>query len=791
MAYKFKRRGVYLLLSVLFGVASLWFFNIIYPLALPDQQKEFASVVLDDEGYPLRAFADKKGVWRYQVSLDDVSPEYLDALITYEDRYFYLHPGINPISFVRATWQYIYHQRIVSGASTITMQVARLLHPHQRSLLGKLQQVLRALQLEWHLSKAQILTIYINHAPFGGTVEGVQAASYQYLRKPASQLRPAEAALLTVLPQAPSRYRPDRYPQRATQARNKVIKRLVKFGLWSEQKALKVMQEPISVWKPQQPFVAPLLARRLHQKHPEKKVIKTHIQRELQQRISAYVQGYASLIGDGVSMAVLVVDNHNQHVISYVGSASMQDASRAGHVDMVKAIRSPGSTLKPLLFGLAIDQNLIHSQSLLADVPRLSSRYRPRNFTKVLAGPVTASDALQRSLNIPFVQLIEAYGEQLFVNKLAHVLQPLTIPKNKASAAVILGGAGISLESLVGLHSSFANGGWVNPLVFESLTTKSRVKGRRLLSEESAWITWKTLTGVTAPKQFRWGLSNEKRPLLAWKTGTSWASRDTWAIGSTAEYTIGVWVGRPSGEPLKGALGVKTAAPALFTVLDMLNGQHLQPERPLGVIDKEICWPDGRSVTLAKGECDRRLFALTKQGVTPRTLQVESGLAFHQAQQTVILDAITKLRLSSECGALSGIRQKVTLWPRQMEPWLSYREKRSARIPKYSPRCLAIPKQADALIIGGIEDQQQLYRLDPEPIQLMVNVSGAVGEVSWYLNGQWLSTQTKPLRLKLPEYLNGDVELVAIDVNGITGRVKFEVKDSLIRHSVIELGGEL
>ena len=571
------RNSVYSLCFICLLLITLWLANVIYPLALPDQQEDFATVVLDDEGYPLRAFADKNGVWRYHVNLDEVSPEYINALIAYEDRYFYYHFGVNPISFVRAAWQYLVNQRIISGGSTLTMQVARLLHPHERTLLGKLKQILRAFQLEWQLSKQEILSLYINYAPFGGTLEGVQAASYQYLRKPVSDLRPAEAALLAVLPQAPSYYRPDRHPKRAALARDKVIDRLSTQGEWSQQKAASVKQEPVVVWEPEQPLSAPLLARRLKQENPHKGVIKTFIQRSLQEQISRYVLDYASLQGEGVSMAVLVVDNQTQHVISYVGSSSMLDSSRAGHVDMVRATRSPGSTLKPLLFGLAIDDNLIHSQSLLADVPRLNSRYKPGNFSNGFDGPVTATRALQRSLNIPFVQLIEAYGEQKFVNKLSHVLHPLVIPGNKANAAIILGGAGTSLQSLVSLHSSFANEGWVKPLIFEDTnlaTQKSKQVGRRLMSEEAAWITWKTLTGLTPPEQFSWGLSKEIRPVLAWKTGTSWSSRDAWAIGSTKQHTIGIWVGKPDGQPLRGALGVTTAAPALFSILDMLEDDH-------------------------------------------------------------------------------------------------------------------------------------------------------------------------------------------------------------------------
>lgn len=782
---KWSRYGLYTLCLTGLLLSSLWVADRGYPLALPNDDNDFATVVLDDQGYPLRAFADQNGVWRYQVSLEDVSPDYLEALIEYEDRYFYQHPGINPFSFLRAAWQFVYNQRIISGGSTLTMQVARLLHPHERTLLGKTQQTLRALQLEWHFSKQEILTFYLNYAPFGGTLEGVQAASYQYLRKPASELRPAEAALLAVLPQAPSRNRPDRHPKRAAKARDKVIDRLVTQGVWDKQDAEKIKQEPIVVWTPEQPLIAPLLARRLQQENAHKPVIKTFIQRALQQQISSYAEDYATLQGEGVSMAVLVVNNQNQHVISYIGSSSIQDNSRAGHVDMIQAIRSPGSTLKPLLYGLAIDDNLIHSQSLLADVPRLHSHYRPGNFAKGFDGPVTASDALQRSLNIPFVQLIEAYGEQKFANKLAHVLYPLHIPNDKPNAAIILGGAGTSLESLVTLHSSFANEGLVKPLIFENETAKNTQSGRRLMSEEAAWITWDTLTGVTPPEQFSWGISKEVRSKFAWKTGTSWASRDAWAIGSNKQYTIGVWVGKPSGEPLRGALGVTTAAPALFTVLDMLVDKHLQPERPITVEDKEICWPDGRSVNLVEDQyCEQHLFALTKEGVTPQTLKIESDLAFYHATQTLMVDYKTQLRLSGECGSQRVSIKKVNLWPRQLEPWLPYKDKRTARLPKYSPNCLVIPKQEETLTIVGIEDNQQIYPQESTSIQQVVYVAGALGAVSWYLNGQWIATQTTPLHLTLDPFLNGEAELVAVDEHGVTGRVTFTIKDELILGAV-------
>lgn len=761
------------LISALLLLAALWLADSFYPLSITAKDADFATVVVDQEGYPLRAFADKNGLWRYKVKLDEVSPYYIDALLAYEDRYFYYHPGVNPFSLLRAIWQFLSNGQVVSGGSTLTMQVARILYPHQRSVTGKLQQILRALQLEWHLSKQEILTLYLNYAPFGGTIEGVQAASYLYLRKPVSELRAAEAALLAVLPQAPSRYRPDRYPKRAQQARDKVIDRLVAFQYWDKTTAGRVKQEPVSVWKPQQPFVAPLLARRLQQALAKQRLINSYINRDLQQRIASYIKDYVSLQGEDVSAAVLVVDNNTQQVIAYIGSADMADEKRAGHVDMIQAVRSPGSTLKPFLYGLAIDKGLIHSSSLLADVPRVNSYYRPGNFSDGFAGPITASDALQRSLNIPFVQLIEAYGEQDFVNKFAHVLQPLTVPENKANPAIILGGVGTTLESLVTLYSNFVNQGRVKALQFSPQIKTAA--GRELLSPEAAWITWSTLTGVEVPESYRGGLSSSQRPIIGWKTGTSWGNRDTWSIGSSKQHTIGVWVGRPSGAPLKGALGISTAAPVLFSVLTMLDAVPSAIDRPDTVEDKIICWPDGRAQSLVEGSCDRKLLAKTKQGITPRTLEIESGLTFFKSEQVLMVNKDSQLRVNDQCNTNDIEQKTVTLWPKQFEPWLVYSERRSARLPKYDNSCLAIPLKADQLTIIGIEPQQQLFAIKGISIQLMLQVAGAVGKVSWYLNGQRVAIQSGPLTLTLPEHFIGDAELVVIDESGLTGRVQFSV----------------
>jgi len=436
-----------------------------FPLVMPDKQKMYAQVVVDQNGHPLRAFPDGNNVWRYQASLEELSPLYLQALLTYEDKRFWYHPGFDPLAIVRAAISNLRHGKTVSGASTITMQVARLLHPHSKNLLGKLQQLFRAIQLEWHYSKKEILTLYCNIAPFGGTIEGVQAASYTYLNKPALDLTQAEAALLAVLPQSPTRIRPDLNPSLAQKARDKVLERMEILGRWSKETVTQAKLEQVYAVRTKIEQHAPLLSRRLVKSHSSR-VIKTTIDGELQFALEDYLSDYISTMPEQTSAAILVVDNASAQVKAYIGTAKFADEKRFGHVDMVSAIRSPGSTLKPFLYAMALDEGIIHSKSLLLDAPIKWDTYTPGNFSGSFSGPVSATDALQRSLNIPAVSLIERLGPHKFVNRLENAGLPLRIPDGQPGLPVILGGAGTSLEYLVQTYTAFANQGKSQQLVF-------------------------------------------------------------------------------------------------------------------------------------------------------------------------------------------------------------------------------------------------------------------------------------------------------------------------------------
>ncbi|MCK5666019.1 MAG: penicillin-binding protein 1C, partial [Thiotrichaceae bacterium] len=433
-------------------------------------------------------------------------------------RWFWQHPGINPLSICRALIQNIKNNRIVSGGSTITMQVSRLISPHTRSITGKIKQIFIAFQLEWHYSKEQILTYYINHAPFGGTIEGVQAASYTYLDKSAQELSHAEAALLTILPQAPSRNRPDRHPNRALLARNKVLHRLATQSVWTEPVVTQALLEPIIAQHNLHPIIAPLLARRLKSQFPEQTVIKTTIDYDMQIGIEALVKQYIEQLPEKTSAAVLVVENKFLKVKTYVGSANFLDQNRFGHVDMIQAIRSPGSTLKPFLYGIAIDRGLIHSESLLTDAPLLFDGYKPQNFSRGFTGPVSVSHALKRSLNIPAIQVLHNLTPEVFVSTLKNAGLILGFNSMaKSNLSVILGGVGSNLETLVGTYTALANGGHAGQIRFSS---NSPVKQHYLFSAGSAWIIKKILSNqnIHSPNT------------LSWKTGTSYGHRDFWSI---------------------------------------------------------------------------------------------------------------------------------------------------------------------------------------------------------------------------------------------------------------------
>ncbi|MDD9303124.1 MAG: penicillin-binding protein 1C [Desulfobacter sp.] len=497
---------------------------------------------------------------------DQVSPLYLEALLAYEDQWFYYHPGINPFALSRAMVQNIVHGRVVSGGSTLTMQVARILNRKGPgpSLGRKFGQMLRAVQLEAHLTKDEILGLYLTHAPFGANIQGVRAGAFTWLGKDTAELTRAEAALLAVLPQVPSRYRPDRHPLRAQKARNKVLERLARFNIWSRTQVESARQEPVIPFRFPSPLAAPLAARRLRAQIPGQGVIHSLLDYELQVHLAELVKTYMVSLPPGQSGAVMVVNHKTNGVKAYVGSGDFFSPSCQGHVDMVQAFRSPGSTLKPFIYGLAMDAGLVHSHSMLLDLPRFGKSYDPGNFTRGFAGPVTVTRALRDSLNLPAVQVLEAYGPARFHDRLKNGGDRFKF-KGQPNLSMALGGVGTNLESLVILYSALArNGVAARP----RLTPSDPVKERYLMSPGAAWIIRKILS---RPLPGREGVVRLSGALpVAWKTGTSYGFRDAWAMGIKGDYLVGVWIGRPDGSPSPGQYGAVTAVPLMARVMECL-----------------------------------------------------------------------------------------------------------------------------------------------------------------------------------------------------------------------------
>jgi penicillin-binding protein 1C len=756
------RRPIELALAAL--LALLLALDLTFPPPIPHDAPGAVVVARDDT--PLRTWPDADGVWRQPVTPDAVSPLYLQALLGYEDRWFYWHPGVNPVALARAGAQWLRHGRIVSGGSTLSMQVARRIDPPpgagSRSLRAKLRQIARALQLELRLSKREILTLYLNRAPMGGIVEGVEMASRGYLGRPALHLSAAEAALLAALPQAPSRLRPDRSPAAAQAARDKVLQRLQQLGTWDARTVADARLEQVAVQPLRAQWLAPLAAERvraqaradalpgassppgLRPHSPAPTVLRTTLSAELQAGVERLLLDRVEALPPRVSMAALVLDNDTLEVLAYAGSADFGDPRRAAHVDMIRGVRSPGSTLKPFLYALALDEGLIHSESLLVDAPQSFGGYQPGNFQASFSGPVSVAEALQKSLNVPAVDLLERLTPQRFAAVLrAGGLRLRMAPGAEPNLSLILGGAGTTLEELTGAYRALARGGLAGR---PRLTVEApRVEGR-LMSAGAAFIVRDILEGGGHPER----PFTEGARRLAWKTGTSFGFRDAWAIGVTDRHSVGVWVGRPDGTPNPGFFGANTAAPLLQDLLVLPPEGEAPPAPrvpPPGVAPLHSCWPLGLSVqATAPRHCLVRRTGWMLDGAAPPTLpdrERSGGL------------------LGSGCAGGDG---PVARWPLALAPWVG--------------AAAGCGDAGSALRISGL-DEGSLLKPVPGQAEVEIRVSAqggaAPGErLYWLLDGvqQRRSQGGEAVALRLQP---GRHALTLLDEHGRWQRVAFRV----------------
>jgi penicillin-binding protein 1C len=562
-------RGWALRLSAIIAIAAAVAYFTLSPPPL-DRGRDASVLVLASDGSILRGFLTRDGKWRLPVEPEEVDPHYRRMLVAAEDARFAWHPGVDPLAVLRASAQLALSGHIVSGASTLTMQVSRLLEHHPRSLSAKLGEMAEALALERRVSKDQVLGLYLTLAPFGGNLEGVRAASLAYFGKEPTRLSAAECALLVAIPRSPERLRPDRHPEAARAGRDRVLLRMAEAGVISPAALAEARAEDVPRVRLAMPFRAPHLAQALRSEDPAASVHRATIDPLLQQRVEDLLRREVSALDPEAAIAAIAVDNRAKRVLAYAGSADFGAVARRGTLDMARAVRSPGSGLKPFIYAMAFDRLIIHPETVLEDRPRHFGDYAPSDFDGRFQGDVSARQALQYSLNLPAVAVLDRLGPARFTAALAAAGVRLHLPEPTADPglAVALGGAGIMLTDMVRLYLALSNGGEVTPLRYRS--DGAPAAGIPIFGPLGAWYVNDILAEAPPPPGV---LPSETRRgrRLAFKTGTSYGYRDFWALGYDPEVTVGVWVGRADGTPMPGRTGRLTAAPILFKIADLLG----------------------------------------------------------------------------------------------------------------------------------------------------------------------------------------------------------------------------
>jgi penicillin-binding protein 1C len=574
------------------SAATLWQLDRAFPPTLP-AALTVSTEVQDRDGELLRAFATPDGYWRLATRLDQVDRQFVDMLVTYEDKRFWNHDGVDLLALARAAGQFVANGRIVSGGSTLSMQLARLTEPRDsRSLGSKIKQLLRALQIERRLTKREILERYLTLAPYGGNLEGVRAASLAYFGKEPKRLTVSEAALLVALPQLPEKRRPDRNLSIAHAARDRVLMRMVSSGLLGEREAARAALDDVSAIRRPLPALAAHAAIAMLPRAVPGQPLRLTIRKSVQEGLEQVARDAATRLGPRLSVAMVLADARTGEILGEVGSANYFDASRSGWIDMTRIVRSPGSTLKPFIYGLAFEQGLVAQETLIDDRPTDFSGYRPKNFDMDYQGDVSIRQALQLSLNVPAISVLDAVGPARLLARFRQVGIAPILPINKAPGLAIgLGGVGVTLRDLVQLYAGLANGGKAHTLHDGTEPANAERSTATILDDQANWQISDILSGVKPPE-------GAARRGIAYKTGTSYGYRDAWSVGFDGRYVLGVWVGRPDAGAVPGLSGYVSAAPILFEgfVRSGLAAVPL-PSQPTGVVRPRR---DDLPVTLAR-----------------------------------------------------------------------------------------------------------------------------------------------------------------------------------------------
>ena len=761
--------------------------NWCFPLPKERLHPPSVPIVLDRNGEWLRAFLAADGMWRMPELVTDsvqdspyanvtrrntkkgVSPLLHQAMLTSEDRWFYYHWGVNPVSIATALYDNLTAGKVVRGGSTITMQLARLMEPKARNVPNKFCEMFRALQLELTYSKSEILTFYFNMLPYGGNIVGTAAASRFYFNKPQHLISLGEAALFAAIPNSPERLRPDRFPENARRARDKVLNRLLAYRQISEQQWREALQEPIPTKRYPLPFKAPHLARllvkgqRQHTQPTTDNKIYTTIDAKVQETALRILREYLDTSFAGVvhhrlpsTGAVVVMDTRSRHVLAMVGSHDFFDRKALGQINGTLAPRSPGSALKPFLYALAMEQGLVTPETLLFDVPVTHSGYEPVNYDGKYSGYVTTRQALARSLNVPAVNLnarlrdytLHAFLKQAGISTLA--------PSKKYGLSMVLGGCEVNLLELTTLYAGLANMGEFAPyqLTLPQPVNRQDLPGigssdfverkrspQRLLRQETSFIIAEMLTTLQLPANTVKNPEAFERtvnlPKIAWKTGTSYGHRDAWCIGYSPKLTIGVWLGNFDGKGASMMSGTDAATPILFALFTALTGQdtHRWFTKPKELRTREVCTLSGAPVSQ---HCPTRKSDVYIPGISP--------VATCTMHKRVYVDEATGYSLCSHCRGLhrtemqNGYKTVIfEEWPAEAATWLARNGFAMPVLPEHNPLCNGAIAGTAPVILSPTKDAVYYIRagvpLENQKIRLSASASNRTQELFWFLDG--------------------------------------------------------
>ncbi len=746
---------------------------------LPDRLSAPGStVVAYRDGSAAHVFLAPDDRWRIPVALQDVDPAYVDALLRYEDKRFHQHPGVDPVAVGRAVVVNASHGRVMTGASTITMQLVRMLEPRPRSLTSKVIEAHRALTLELSLSKEEILAAYLTFAPYGRNVEGIEAASLAYFGHSANALSADEIATLLAVPQNPNiRYPHPDNRQRLTEARDDIASFLLETGglLPRENGSVAMTLEevaaaPVPGRLTPFPREAPHLAERLAGRHAPGRRIPTTLDRGIQQMVAELVaHERVALERSGVNNgAVVVVHSESREIRALVGNLDYWNGE-AGRIDATRVPRSPGSALKPFLYALAIDQGTAHPAHLVRDVPRSWGAYTPANYTKSFRGLVRLETALSESLNLPFVALLHDVGVESFLGRLrAMGVESLRQEPGFYGLSLIAGGIELTPLEIANLYATLANDGAYVPIAVEPA---ERPGPAGVFSPEAAFLTSRTLRIKDRPDFPSRRMFSGVPSGIAWKTGTSFGHRDAWAAGFGPEHTAVVWLGNLDYRPARKLVGSEAAGPLLFDVLEAVDQRHaaFEPEPPAGLTRVEVCRYSGH---LPSEACPHRVHVDAPVSKVP----IET-CPFHQR---LAIDTATGEALTPGCRTGRNWEERDFLvWPATVRRFLADRHGDLPAPPAYAQGCVPSGSREPPVILSPQQGQVSLLipGVDPsdQEIPLAAEIDRPDARLSWFVDGAFLATAEVEERVWWTP-TPGRHRLVVVDDSGQKATREFSVR---------------